>query len=89
MVMPILADLHELNATLEVIDDRLIPFASPPLDGNVIFSARGYDPEGCVCSGDFVDLKWSKGRSAAAAWPRGSSPRRENIGAYVFRPLCL
>src|SRR5260221_13104851 len=52
-----LPDLHELDFPTKMIDYCLIPFRFPPLDGDVVLSARCYDPERNVLSRDLMNLR--------------------------------
>src|SRR4029079_18632696 len=44
MVMPALADLHELNSIAKVIHDRLVPPEMPPFDCVIVFAPGNDDP---------------------------------------------
>jgi len=56
MVVPKVADLYEQNPASKVIDDLLVAFARPPLDGQVMFAAGGDNPEWRVLSGQLMHL---------------------------------
>ena len=49
------ARLHELNASLELIHDRLIAVAVPPFDRHLMASARDDEPVGKIRPRQFVD----------------------------------
>lgn len=54
--MPHGADLDELNAVPEMIDDRLMALMGPPFGGGVVFAAGTNDPEWNLLPREFPDL---------------------------------
>src|SRR5271166_243433 len=59
MVVADLADLHELNAAPEMVDDALVALGRPPLDGNVMFAAGGHQPVGGILPGQLANRRRS------------------------------
>lgn len=57
MKMPDSADLNKLNFAAEMVDDVLIALSTPPLNSNIVFTARSDDPERKVDAGEFMDLR--------------------------------
>jgi hypothetical protein len=56
VMMLIVSDLHELNFAAEMINDLLVTPRLPPLDGRVILSAGGDNPEWNGLPGQFLGL---------------------------------
>src|SRR6266404_5351779 len=51
------AYLNELDAPVEMVNDRLVALRLPPLDANIILSTGGHDPKRGIFASDFVNLR--------------------------------
>src|SRR2546428_6576146 len=57
MVVPVLANLNELEPPAKMIDHLLVTLPLPPFDSDIVLASRGNDPEWRVSPRDFADLR--------------------------------